>query len=74
MQKQVAVNVQRRRRGKRGEGVLKNVEKLEQIGKWANGLALSLSSPLFGSYLRLWPRALENTREKCRNKINRKGE
>lgn len=48
----------------RGEGVLKNVEKLEQIGKWANGLAL----PLSGSYLRLWPRALENTREKCRNK------
>lgn len=54
----------------RGEGVLKNVEKLEQIGKWANGLAL----PLSASYLRLWPRALENTREKCRNKINRKGE
>lgn len=43
MQKQVAVNVQRRGECQRGEGVLKNVEKLEQIEKWANGLALSLS-------------------------------
>lgn len=41
MQKQVAV--QAGGECQRGEGVLKNVEKLEQIGKWANGLALPLS-------------------------------
>lgn len=54
--------------------------KLGKFIKWANGHASSLSFTLstFLShswcYLRLWPRALENTREKCqkKKKLNRK--
>lgn len=71
MQKQVAV--QAGGRVSAGGRCVKKRGKVRtnwEVGKWTRSASLSLP----GSYLRLWPRALENTREKCRNKINRKGE